>query len=138
MASVLVVSAILKDLQDILRKYDVDPKALTLVPSVQDWAHSVGLPENNPFRIARAARGLRGEDIIAFKETLSQDQIDSALSASWFRHGISRSDCDWIGADPIRFAKHTLLHEIAHLQELREEAEADQWALKQLKDLEEP
>ncbi len=56
MDQTLIVSTVMGELKEILHRFKIDPSALVLAQSVAEWAKSVGLEEDNPFRIARAAR----------------------------------------------------------------------------------
>jgi hypothetical protein len=52
-----------------------------------------------------------------------------------FRH-IEWADYEWISADLLRYARHLVLHEVAHTRGIVGEAEADRWTVQELRSLE--
>src|SRR5262245_51068875 len=58
------------ELGQLLARYGFPPNALLLVPSVQAWAQSNGLTENNPFRQATAFPAV---GLIVMRSTLSEN-----------------------------------------------------------------
>jgi hypothetical protein len=98
------------------------PETLLLVPSVQAWATSHGLPEPNPFRQAKA---FPESGLIVMVSSLTVG--DARSSGSVLTRG--PDDHDWLAGDLRRYAKFLLLHKVAHLRGLRTERDADEWAL---------
>lgn len=101
------------------------------VESVQEWAHSVGIDEANPFRIGMAVRREDGvPGIVLVNEITSemQEGIVPALEMRGFIEDVARL------ADPGSFLEHLVLHEAAHLLlgPGATESECDRWAFDRL------
>ena len=110
---------------------DVD---VEIVPSIQDWCHAHGVPEDSPFRKGKIIRSDQsGRYTILLPETITSDMVSSAITAL---------ECRGFGAqihvlsDARGFLRYVVLHEIAHgLEHSRSEDACDQWAFEQLRQL---
>lgn len=117
------------ELDRMLARYGLPPEALLLVPSVQEWAQSKGLVEDDPWRLATAFPAIGG--VVMMSPLLS----DFMGSTSTFIHlGLDRYQ--WVIENDLRAVKHLLLHEIAHLRGIPDERGADEWAYNELQAME--
>ena|SRR2546422_923857 len=104
---------------------------LLLVDSVELWAQSLGLEEQDPFRAAMATtRRQDGVPFIVVLKRITEDIQGSVIGALLFR-GFG-SEADRL-RDPALFLEHLVLHEIAHLVlENPSESDCDRWAFDRL------
>lgn len=104
-----------------------------VVPSIQNWCHERNLPENNPFRCGAVFRNREtGRYLVLLADPITSDMQSSVRTAMEIRGELSNRQIDFLGT-PKNFARHLVLHEVAHaLDDQRTEEECDQWAFAQL------
>ena len=105
-----------------------------IVPSIQAWCAQREVPEESPFRTGRIVRNAAtGRYVILLPERITSDMVSSVVTAMELR-GFEREVA--VLSDPNTFARHLVLHEIAHgLDHTRTEQECDEWAFQQLRQL---
>lgn len=73
-------------LERMLREYGLPTETLEIIPSVQEWCQANGIPEDNPFRMAKClCRRSDNACHIVITEELSDSTINSAKSSMLFR-----------------------------------------------------
>jgi hypothetical protein len=112
-----------------LLKNNLKETQILFVNSVKDWSLDHNLKEDNPDRLAIAAKRENSSvwDIV-FKKEINQEHIPSVTSAMWYRGFTHYNELTEIEI----FIKHTFLHEIAHALGYKTELEADNWAWEEL------
>lgn len=125
------VQSLKSDVHELIRLFGPPNCELLLVDSVKEWAQSVGIHEEDPFRAAMAVvRQPGGVPTIVMLPRISDDIQRSIIGALLFR-GLG-DDADRL-KDPATFLEHLVLHEIAHLVlEAPSESECDEWAFERL------
>jgi hypothetical protein len=120
------------ELQQLVASYGLDEVKLALVPSVHDWLVARGTRCDSPFRQASfVTLSDKTRWIVLLEEITSHHPGQTTL----FRH-IEWDDYEWISENLARYARHLVLHEVAHARGIRGEAEADRWTVQELRRLE--
>ena len=123
-----------RDLNRLLAAHNLDASLLCIVPSVHQATLSEGLRSDRE-RVARTiwdeVGGKRIPRKIMLRETVSQGDVDGSSVVMHLRYEVYLR----LRERPELFAKHTVLHEIAHLLGIDDEADADRWAFEQLANL---
>lgn len=103
------------------------------VPSIQEWCQARGLSENNPFRCGAVCRSREtGRYLVLLSERITSDMQSSVRTAMQMRGDLTERQLAFL-KEPRNFARHLVLHEVAHaLDDRRSEEECDNWAFKQL------
>jgi hypothetical protein len=116
---------------EIIRLFGPPGCQLILVDSVMKWSNSVGIPENDPFRAARAVVRQPGSvPTIVMLEKISEGIQGSITGLLLFRGFGDQADRL---QDSAIFLEHLVLHEIAHLVlENPSESDCDEWAFERL------
>ena len=116
---------------ELVRRFGPPNCQILVVDSVQGWARSVGLIEEDPFRAGMAVT--RREDRVSTVVLLRritgdiQRSVTGALLYRGFEKEVRRLQ------DPAAFLEHLVLHEIAHLiLPGASETECDEWAFERL------
>jgi hypothetical protein len=104
-----------------------------VVPSIRDWCDRRGLAETNLFRCGAVFRSREtGRYLVLLAELITTDMQSSVKTAMQIRGNLSDRQLAFL-AEPENFARHLLLHEVAHaLDDRRSEEECDSWAFSQL------
>ncbi len=121
-----------EELERLIAGYELGDVTLLLVPSVHEWLLTHGIASNDPFRQASFIPLTDGTRLIVVRDELTSD--DPGASTLFFH--IEREDYDWISGDLARYARHVVLHEIAHAQGMMDEAEVDRWTVPELRKIE--
>ncbi len=122
-------------IEGLVRKFGPSGCQVLVVDSVQEWAKSVGIEEEDPFRAAMAATNRSdGAPVIVLLRCITGDIQGSIVGALLF-HGFL-SEVERL-KDPAAFLEHLVLHELAHLVlgELASESDCDRWAFERLGNL---
>jgi len=104
---------------------------LLLVDSVMKWSIGVGIPEDDPFRAARAVVRQPGDvPTIVMLKKISED-IQGSITGLLLARGFG-DEADRL-QDSAVFLEHLVLHEIAHLVlDNPSESDCDEWAFERL------
>ena len=104
---------------------------LLLVDSVMEWSKSVGIPEDDPFRAARAVVQQPGDvPTIVMLKNISE-AIQGSITGLLLFRGFG-DEADRLQNSAV-FLEHLVLHEIAHLVlENPSESDCDEWAFERL------
>jgi len=120
------------DLESLLQQHATNPVQLIVVPDPAGWAaaHAPHLPE---FRWAIALRDeVSGSAAIVARQHFTKDQASSIVG----RVAISCvEDAFHLLSSPQQFAKHLVLHELAHIENgwgQDRESDCDRWAMERL------
>ena len=122
-------------IEGLVRKFGPSGCQVLVVDSVQDWARSVGIEEEDPFRAGMAATSRAdGAPVIVLLSCITGDVQGSVIGALLFRGFLTEAERL---KDPAAFLEHLVLHELAHLilGELTSESECDRWAFKRMGNL---
>lgn len=120
-------------LETILRQHSSQPVALVTVPDVARWAVDVNMEVNgNPIATAILATKEMSARIVVRSE-ISKDEAESVFGLlEWCGYS---EEVRLLRADPVRFAVHLVLHELAHIEnewEQEREQDCDRWAFERL------
>jgi hypothetical protein len=128
-SDITYTEAFRRGLLDLARSHGMGDVDLIIAPSVQDWAHAVGVEEPEPFRAGMALRRPDGVPTIVLRALITSDIRAGILPALEMRG----FDVDRLAA-PNVFLEHLFLHEIAHLvlDAGASETECDSWASEKL------
>lgn len=121
-----------EELERLIAGYGLRDVTLLLVPSVHEWLLAHAIESNEPFRQASFIPLLEGTKLILVRAELTSD--DPGASTLFFH--IGREDYDWISGNLARYARHLVLHEMAHALGTLDEAEADRWTVPELRKIE--
>ena len=119
-------------LKEIAANYPVAVEDIISVPSVQQWAESHGMKEENPFRTGCVVQNRQTMAyLIVLPEEITDDMQSSVCAAMELRGFANEVETLKM---PEKFLQHLILHEIAHpLHPEGTEDECDAWAFRELK-----
>ena len=120
----------LRGISALLRRVGLPTCEVLLVPSVQEWARSVGLDGPHPHTAGMAATR-DGLPIITLCDTITEgirDGIVPLMELRGFGSDLNRIE------DPAAFLEHLVLHEAAHLllPDGATDSACDTWAFERL------
>jgi len=125
------VQSLQSEVRETIRLFGPPNCELLLVGSVKEWANSLGIAEQDPFRAAMAV--VRNPDrvpTIVMLKRITEDFRGSVIGALLY-NGF-RNEADRL-KDPATFLEHLVLHEIAHLVlDNPSESDCDVWAFDKL------
>jgi len=118
-------------LKEIAANYPVAIEDIISVPSVQEWAESHGMKEDNLFRAGSVVQNRETKAyLIVFSDEITDDMQLSVRTAMELRGFADKVEALEV---PERFLQHLLLHELAHpLHPEGTESECDAWAFREL------
>ena len=115
----------------LLRPFDLGPFELLIVDSVQAWARNVGITEKDSERMAMALRRSDGHAIIVLRQHITPDMQAGVKDALLF-YGFADQEIRTLDS-PASFLEHLVLHEAAHLVlDNPSESDCDRWAFDHL------
>src|SRR5438552_3077962 len=121
------------ELQSLIHSHGLNDVTLVLVPSVHEWLIANKIASDNPFRQASFVHRHDGTLWIVVLEEVTSDHPGQT---TLFFH-VEREEYAWITSDLTRFARHLVLHEIAHaVLRTTDETLVDQWTVPELRKLE--
>lgn len=120
-------------LETILLRHSSLPVALVTVPDIAQWAVEVNMGVNgNPIATAIPSTKEMSASIVV-KSEISKDEAESVLGLLELL-GYSE-EVRSLRPDPVRFAMHLVLHELAHIENgwgQEREQDCDKWAFERL------
>jgi hypothetical protein len=130
----IAVPDMLSELEALARRFDPEIE-VQAVSSIQGWCKGIGLREDNPFLCGKTVQDkTSGRHLVLLAEEITSEMQASVIAGMEFLGKLAPSDIEML-RDPNTFARHLLLHEVAHATgHSRTEEECDRWAFQQLRE----